>query len=241
MGRERSSNSKWVSGALIVILAILIFFIPSYGWKLRAWLSPGIGVSAGDNGVTGPAASQANDQSLSAMNDALEAQLARLQVVASQLPTSSSAEIRAEVYSRYPMNFRNELLVDAGTNSGVTSGTAVVFQGMLIGRVDKVFPDEALVQTIFDNGLRMPVRIGSGGANGLLQGGSYPMIGSIASNAMVADGDVAYSVAPGIPYGLPIAKVLATSTSPDSLFQQAALFDSTSPGRKWAARNSATR
>ena len=31
--------------------------------------------------------------------------------------------------------------------------------------------------------LKMPVRIGASGADGLLQGGSYPVVGSIASNA----------------------------------------------------------
>jgi len=161
MGRERSSNNPWISGALIVILALLIFFVPSYGWELRAWLSPVLGGSGGSN----VSASQADDQTLVAENDALQAQLATLQVVASQLPTSSSSEIRAMVYSRYPMNFRNELLVSAGSNDGVTTGAAVVFQGMLLGQVEKVFPDEALVETIFDNGVKMPVRIGASGAN----------------------------------------------------------------------------
>ena len=62
-----------------------------------------------------------------------------------------------------------------------------------------------------------------GGADGLLQGGSDPVVGSIASNAPVAPGDIVYSAAPGIPYALPIAQVVATSTSADSFFQQATL------------------
>jgi rod shape-determining protein MreC len=144
-------------------------------------------------------------------------------VVASQLPTSTSSEIRAMVYSRYPMNFRNELLVNAGASDGVAQGAAVIFQGMLIGQVETVFSNSAVVQTIFDNGVKMPVRIGANGANGLLQGGSYPTVGSIASNAVIAPGDIVYSAASGINYAEPIAQVVATSTSADSLFQQAAL------------------
>ncbi len=225
MGRQRISNNHWISGALIVILALLIFFAPSYGWKIRAWLSPSPGCPSGSSAGTcvSPSSSQADGQSLAAENDALKAQLAQLQVVASQLPTSTAGEVRAMVYSRYPMNFRNELFVNAGANDGIGPGAAVVFQGMLIGQVRAVFPDQAVVQTIFDDTLKMPVRIGAAGADGLLQGGSYPFVGSIANAAPVAPGAIVYSAAPGIPYALPIATVAATSTSPDSLFQQASL------------------
>ncbi len=216
MGRNRISNSHWVSGALIVILALLIFFAPSYGWTIRAWLSPALG-------NVGAGVSQTDAQNLVAENDALKAQLATLQVVASQLPTSTPNTIRAMIYSRYPMNFRNELLVSVGSNEGVATGAAVTFQGMLLGEVKAVFPETSLVQTIFDNSLKMPVRIGSGGVNGLLQGGSDPIVGSITSNAAVMPGDIVYSAAPGIPYAVPVAQVVATSTSADSLFEQATL------------------
>jgi cell shape-determining protein MreC len=220
MGRERSSNNRWVFGGLIVILLFLIFFIPSYGWKIRTWLSPALGGAPGSNSA---AASQTDSPSLAAQNDVLQAQLATLQVVASQLPTSTPNSIRAMVYSRYPMNFRNELLVNAGSDENVVSGDAVTFQGMLIGQVQKVFENESLIQTIFDNNLKMPVRIGSAGTDGLLQGGADPVVGSIASTAAIAPGDLVYSAAPGIPYAQPIAEVVATSTSADSLFQQATL------------------
>lgn len=217
MGRKHISNSHWIAGALIVILAAVIFFAPSYGWEIRAWLSPSPDQSGGAS------ASQTNSPSVAARNDALAAQLAELQVVASQLPTSTPNEVRAMVYSRYPMNFHNELLVNAGSNEGVTVGAAVVFQGMFLGQVRTVFSDEALVQTIFDNNFKMPVRIGSAGVDGLFQGGSYPTIGSIATGAAIAPDDIVSTAAPGIPYALPIAQVAATSTSPDSLFEQTTL------------------
>ncbi len=121
------------------------------------------------------------------------------------------------------MNFWNELLVNVGSNEGVVIGAAAMFQGMLIGQVKSVFPETSIVQTIFDNNLKMPVRIGSGGVNGLLQGGSDPIVGSITSDAAVVPGDVVYSAVSGIPYAAPVAQVTATSTSADSLFEQAAL------------------
>jgi rod shape-determining protein MreC len=210
MGRERASNSYWFSGLLIIILAALIFFAPAYGWKIREFLSP-------------PPAAPADAQDLAAENDSLKAQLATLQAIEAELPTSTPDEIRAMVYSRYPMDFKNELLVDAGMDEGVAPGAAVMFQGVLIGVVRTAFPKSAVVQTIFDSGLKMPVRIGSGGYDGLLQGGSAPEVGSIPENSSMSVGDVVYSVAPGIPYGLPVGEVAATSTSADSLFEQAAI------------------
>jgi cell shape-determining protein MreC len=113
--------------------------------------------------------------------------------------------------------------VDAGSNDGIAVGAAVTFQGMLLGQVKTVFPGTSLVQTVFDNTLKMPVRIGSAGADGLLQGGSDPIVGSIAGDAAIAPGDIVYSAAPGIPYALPIAQVVATGTSADSFFEQATL------------------
>ena len=197
-------------GVIIIALGIVIFFLPSYGWNLHEWLSPS-------------ATSNADDQNLAAANDALKAQLATLQMVAAQLPSQPTGTIRAIVYSQYPFNFKNELLVNAGTNQGVVSGTAVVFQGLLVGRVEKAYASTAVVQTIFDNNFKMPVRVASSGYDGLLQGGSDPAVISIARDTAINSGDSVYSAAPGIPYGLPIGTVSATSTSPDSLFEQAAI------------------
>jgi cell shape-determining protein MreC len=215
MGPRRSSNNKLIFGLFIFILVIAIFFLPAYGWQLRSWLSPSITSNA----------AQADSSSTLAENDALKAQLAELQVMQAQLPTTSTStnDIRAMVYSRYPLNFKNEILINVGSNGGVVVGAAALFQGILIGQVQKVFLNYAIVQTLFDDGVKMPIRIGSGGADGLLQGGSEPIIGSISNTAPIADGDVVYSAEAGLPYGLPIGTVATTSTSPDSLFQQATI------------------
>lgn len=216
MGPRRTQKNNLISGILIAILLVLIFFLPSYGWQLREWLSP----------LAPSSATQNNATSTAAQVQVLQSQLAQYQVIASQLPGSSSStanDIRAMVYSRYPLNFKNELLVNAGSDNGVQIGAAVIFQGILIGQIQKVFPDYAIVQTLFDNGVKMPVRIGSTGADGLLQGSSEPTVGSISNSAAIQTGDIVYSAASGLPYGLPIGTIAATSTSPDSLFQQATL------------------
>ncbi len=207
-----SSRRKhlWVLIGAVAALAFAIVFEPAYGWRLRAALEPQDVMSAAD-----PA--------LPAQNQALEAQLASLESIAAQLPQNSSGSIPAVVYSQYPFDFHNELLIGSGANQGIAVGKAVTFQGVFIGLVARVFSDEAVVRTVFDPSFKMPVRVGSHGIDALLEGGPDPKAASIAKTASVAMGDVIYTAAPGVPYGLPVAAIAATSTSADHLFQEASL------------------
>jgi cell shape-determining protein MreC len=207
-----SKRHAWILILCILVLAILVFFEPSYGWRLRAFFAPRNIISS-------------DDPTLPAQNQALQAQVAQLQVVSSQIPrdTNPANEIRAMVYSQYPFGFKNQLLVNAGTNSGVATGSAVMFQGVFVGTVQSIFSDSAAIQTVFDPSFKMPVRIGNTGVDGLLVGGTDPKVTSIAKDAAIIEGDIVYSAAPALPYGLPIAIVSATSTSADNLFEQASL------------------
>ncbi|MGC9599310.1 MAG: rod shape-determining protein MreC [Minisyncoccia bacterium] len=200
----------WSLVACIVILIVLVFLAPQYGARVRAWLGP-------------LAAPQAISSILVAENEELKAELAQLARVAAQLPSSSPAYLPAMVYSRYPFNFKNEFLVDAGANEGVAEGKAVVFQGILVGVVLKTFPDSSLIQTVFDGNFKIPVRVGAAGDDGLLTGGASPKVASVAKSATVHAGDIVYAAAEGLPYGLPVAVVQGTSTSADNLFEEAAL------------------
>ncbi len=201
----------------VLALLILIFLEPTYGWRLRAALIPHDIISA-------------DDPSLPEQNQALMAQLAQLQTIATQAPHVPADAISAMVYSRYPFGFKNELLINAGEREGVATGSTATYQGVFVGTVIEVFADSAVVQTIFDPSFKMPVRIGSsqGGGNtpnvdALVEGGADPKIASIAKGSALAAGDVIYTAAPGIPYGLPVAVIAATSTSADNLFEEAAL------------------
>lgn len=194
-------------GCCIVFLLILIFFEPSYGWRLRQWLSP-------QNLI------QADPDSTSAENIILKAQLAELKTVQSQLPKTPAEYLRAMVYSRYPMNFKNEILVNIGSSEGIAVGKAVLFGGIFIGKVTSVFQDTALVQTVFDSGFKMPVRIGTSGYDALLVGGAYPHAKSISKKASLKDGDVMITADPNFPYGLPVGVIHDVSISADNLFEE---------------------
>jgi cell shape-determining protein MreC len=206
---RKGKAKTFTFGALVIILLLLIFFEPSYGWKIREFLS-----------APGPAPA---DQTLIEQNQVLKAQVAQLQVVAAQLPIEPPENIRAMVYSRYPLNFKNEMLINVGANENITTGTAITFQGIFIGETEEIFSGSSLVRTVFDDGLKLPVRIGNSGYDGLLEGGADPSVVSIAKSSNLAVGDIVYAAAPGIPYGLPVGEIAATSTSPDNLFQTASL------------------
>jgi rod shape-determining protein MreC len=195
-------------GFCIIVFLFFIFFKSSYGWDVRKWLSPQNGTAVDTAGLLSE-------------NESLKAQLAELQVVQSELPQAPTGAIRAMVYSRYPMNFRNEILVNAGTNEGVSTGKAVLFGNIFIGEVVSVFPDSALVQTVFDGTFKMPVRVGSAGYDALLTGGASPMAGSILKKAAVKNGDIVTTADPDFPYGIPVGVINSVSISPDNLFEQA--------------------
>ena len=207
---------------LIVILLILVFFEPAYGWRVRQW------IRAHTSENTQQA--QGENPSLAAQNEALQAELAEMQSVAAQLPQNPEDQIRAMVAAQYPFGFRKALLINAGTNEGVQIGKAATFEGDVVGMVAQVFPDSALIQTVFDPSLKMPVLIGDSngnvprvGVDALLIGGASPQATSITKNASLMAGDIVYTAAPGLPYGLPVGVISAIGMSPDDLFQKVTL------------------
>jgi rod shape-determining protein MreC len=200
-----------LSAILIVFIALLVFFRPSYGWKLRGFLMPVARIQ--DNVALG----------LAAENQSLKAELAKLQNIKSQIPEKPPAFVRAMVYSRYPLNFKDEMLLSAGRNEGVALGSVVVFEGVLVGKISKVFDDMSLVQTIFDSRFQSAVRVGTAGVDALLKGGSLPEIDLIPLKAKIESGDIVYTVSPDFPYGLPVGEVESIKVSANQLFQEATL------------------
>jgi rod shape-determining protein MreC len=204
-------KSNWILFILVVVLALLIFFKPYYGWEVRRFLAPS------------PAAQSGNSGNLALENEKLKAELVRLENIKSQFPDRAPGFIGAMIYSRYPMNFKNELLINAGANDGVSANKAVVVAGVLIGKVSEVFDSAALVQTVFDSRFQTAVRVGQGGAQALLKGGAMPKLSLIPLDSGASAGDIVYSASPEFPHGLPIGEIGAVSTSSDRLFREASL------------------
>lgn len=154
---------------------------------------------------------------------ALKAELAKLENIKNELPEKPWNYTRALVLSRYPMNFKNEILVNSGSNDRVFAGQAVALFNVLVGKVDKVFDDASLVQTVFDSRFRLPVRIGRSGADGLLLGGALPTVTLIPREEKITKGDIVYSASPDFPYGMAVGEVEKIALSSDELFMEAVL------------------
>lgn len=140
-------------------------------------------------------------------NEKLKAEIALLEQVQRYMPRSSTNSIPAFVYSKYPFNLKNEILVDAGEKQGVKVGQTVVFQGLFLGKVINVFESSAVIQTIFDSRFALAAKIGDGAVDALLKGGDEPKLTLVVKNAQIKEGESVYSAANGVPYGLPIGHV----------------------------------
>ena len=127
------------------------------------------------------------------------------------------------VYSRYPFNLKNEILIAAGTKSGVKVGDIALFEGSILGSVEKAFEDSALIQTIFDSRFKTPVRIGSQATDALLIGGSSPELTLIPANASANENDQVYSAGQDWPYGSSLGALHDLRSSENSLYKNGAL------------------
>ncbi len=186
--------------ALLVLslaLSVLIIFFPEGGFRLRG----GVAGIKTDVSSSEPNANAAKSGIKSALNSGVE----------------------AFVYSRYPFGLKNELLISAGEDRGISAGDTAVFEGFFVGTVKQVFKDSALLKTIFDPSFKASARIGKSGANSLLIGGSEPQLTLIESRASVAANDLVISAGTGAPYGLSLGRMGEARLSSDRIFQEAPL------------------
>lgn len=195
-----------------IILAALAAVKPGAAFFLRGVFYGGLGGNGADDAV-----------SLRAEVDSLKAQLAVYAKLSSELTQASPELLPVAVYSRYPFALKNELLVNAGSAEGVAAGQVAVYRGVFLGRVEQVYPHSSLVETVFDSRLKLPVRIGSQGADALLQGGASPLLTLVSGKSLVNKGDAVVSAGVIAPYGLAVGTAGDVSSASGGLFEEAAL------------------
>jgi len=139
--------------------------------------------------------------------------------------------ISAHVFSSYPFNHRDILVLDAGSNEGVSLGSGVlVGDVLLLGYVQSVTLNTSNVRTIFDADVSIPVKIGEKGIDALLVGGRTPQLTLIVSEAVIGSGDSVYSAGSQFPYGLSLGEVDTVKAEPGSAFKTATLKIAYDPG-----------
>jgi cell shape-determining protein MreC len=220
------------SGKPFIILAILLFL--GAGLFLRKQFQVTLGTTGGHIGsvLSSPFAFlanigalpslKANFDALTLENAELKGKLALFEDL-SELPHTDRA-VEAHVFSTYPFNHRNMLMIDKGEDAGLGVGWGVIMgDSLLLGKVAAVFPYTSSVQTIFDPDMTLPVKIGEVGVNALLVGGRIPRLTLIDKGVVIVPGDTVYSSGNNFPYGITVGSVGVLVPASGAAFQEATL------------------
>jgi cell shape-determining protein MreC len=197
---------------LIIIVVLGITLKPSWGYSVRDYLS----VKDNDS---------ADFNQLLSENAELKSRIAILENLldASGYETGYYNLMPAFVYSHYPFNVKNEIVLKLYENSVATIGAGVIHDGILIGKITKVTKNAVIAKTIFDPEFRLSVRIGEKGVDALLVGGGTPKITLIPKDAVIGKGDVIGTASLDFPHGLPLGEIRDFETSRDGLFEEATI------------------
>ena len=137
---------------------------------------------------------------------------------------NSREVIIVKVYSTYPFNNRNLIIVNAGFEDRVVEGMTVTADGnFLLGGVIGVSVRSSVVRTIFDKDFSLSVRIGEKEVDALLAGGQNPRLTLVEKTAEIKEGDLVFSVGGGFPYGLKIGQIGAINDRLVGSFKEAEL------------------
>ncbi len=133
-------------------------------------------------------------------------------------------KISAKVFSVYPFNNKNSIVLGAGQKDGVKKYAVVSWgENILIGQVSEVSDKWSSAKTVFDPDWQFPVRIGEKEIDGLLQGGSVPRIALISKDKEISSGDLVYSAGADLPYGIKIGEVGEIREKQSEVFKEAIL------------------
>ncbi|MGC8776175.1 MAG: rod shape-determining protein MreC [Minisyncoccia bacterium] len=207
-------KQNYVIFILIFLILILIFLNPTFFWNFKKYL------------IT-------NDSKFGFLNQEesliLKTKLNELNLLSQFLPKVNSV-IPAFVYSKYPFNLKNEILINARGKNDFLNKAVVLLNNqnnqnsenfILIGKIKEVYENFSLVQTIFDSNFKLAVKVGESFSNALLVGGPNPKLTLISRDAKVKAGDVIISADSNWPYGLVIGNVSKIKEIENSLFNEA--------------------
>lgn len=128
--------------------------------------------------------------------------------------------LEAQVYSHYPFNDKNALIIDKGAQDGVRPGMPVLAaQGVLLGRVTSVKDRMSEVITIFDPAWKSSVVVGEHRVKAVLQGANNPRLELIPKDAVIKEGDEIKNVSPEYPMGLRMGTIGAARLDEKKVWQ----------------------
>lgn len=117
----------------------------------------------------------------------------------------------ATVIGRSPATFLQSIIIDQGSNNGITSGQAVIAQGFLIGRTTEVTATSAKVELITASRSLIPIITTQSRATGLLKGGLAGLTGEeFTTDTMIIPGEAVTTSPIGqiLPDGIAVGSVV---------------------------------
>lgn len=206
---------SWLPGAFLILLILFIIWSPNTLWRVHSF-----------------------GQQLSPVQDEIDLLRGENAYLKNQLIQNDDRVIDVEgvvanVYSRYPLNFKHELVIDKGARDGLKEGMAVMAllnrtekgaspsDTFFIGTISRVTATKSFVKTVFDHNFKIAVRIGSQKTSGLFVGGLSPIVTTLPKESKISPGDIILSAAPEMPYGALIGRLREIRFSSDQLFREA--------------------
>ncbi len=194
---------RYILAVSIIILIIVIFFTGFFFKKERFF----------DENIQ-----------LRKENENLKAELQKYQILSIKYQEPTDGYLTVKVFSTYPFNVKSQITVNVGEAQGVKKLMPALFgRNILLGQVIEVSKNYSSIQTIFDPGWQLPVRIGEKEINGLLQGGNEPKITFIEKDKPITVGDAVYSAKQGFPLGLKVGEISEIKESAPGVFKEAVL------------------
>jgi len=125
-----------------------------------------------------------------------------------------------QVFSRYPLNDQQFLIINAGSDDGVAAGMPVfASEHVLIGKVARVRRTQSEVETVLNPGWRSAVALGSLRTEAVLRGGSPPRLEFVPADAVLEDGDQVVSISSEFPLNAFLGTVSDISVDAKTLWQ----------------------
>lgn len=135
------------------------------------------------------------------------------------MPTST-----VKVYSSYPFNNSQYIVLAAGSKEGVSVGDVVTYgKNILVGKIQSVSLNESIAESIFNPNWEMSVRIGSQQVNSLFRGGIELDVTLIPKNTPVNIGDTVVTASQGFPYGLEVGTIQSVTDDVGTPYKHAVL------------------
>ena len=177
-------------------------------------------------------------------NDSLRARLyIDENLVSSEKKQNNWDYYSVKIFSSYPFNNQSLISINGGSEAGIKIGQPVVANfGILLGEIDKINTNFALVRTIFDKNFIAAVKIGENRINALLKGGIPPTLEMIEKNKDIKNRDIVYNADPAFPYGFKIGEVQIVEDSQNNAepFKKAILkinYNLNSLNEVWVIKN----